>query len=441
MEPFEESAHLIRKEKEGKGLSMMSAVAYIVSIFGIPPLITLPGALEYCGIYGFLIIPILILIQAYTATLLGMSWLIVEKNWPKETGSHAKYPYSALAMKVGGQNFRRVVATIQMLAIFGESVPFLLLGSENLHHITNLFLAPLKNLSFCYILILTALIITPILWLGTAKDLRFFTWISGSSILVLWILVICLLTQNAPVVTPSRIFLPSSWLPFAYCFGVVAFQFGVHPIILTIQMDMKDKTQLPTACIIAFTAVFIFYGTIAALAYFLYGESIQANLLENFSDGPILYVTQIIVSIQALLCLALGINALYQTLEDSLGIPETFGWRRILLRTTVMLLVLFVAETIPHFAIALDLVGGLLMTPIVFIFPPIFYNVLKYKVNGYVIKGEAFLGGLIVLIGIIGCIASSTESGIQISRLKAFVPPCYVSSVEDTKTLNATTLS
>ncbi|KAB7499012.1 hypothetical protein Anas_06565 [Armadillidium nasatum] len=103
-----------------------------------------------------------------------------------------------------------------------------------------------------------------------------------------------------------------------------------------------------------------------------------------------------------------------------------------------MLLVLFVAETIPHFAIALDLVGGLLMTPIVFIFPPIFYNVLKYKVNGYVIKGEAFLGGLIVLIGILGCIASSTESGIQISRLKAFVPPCYVSSVEDMKTLNAT---
>lgn len=56
-----------------------------------------------------------------------------------------------------------------------------------------------------------------------------------------------------------------------------------------------------------------------------------------------------------------------------------FGWRRIILRTTLMLLVLFVAETIPHFAVALELVGGLLTTPLVFIFPPWFYAVIKVR--------------------------------------------------------------
>ncbi|KAK7077870.1 hypothetical protein SK128_000226, partial [Halocaridina rubra] len=78
------------------------------------------------------------------------------------------------------------------------------------------------------------------------------TWIGAASVLVVSVLTLISLIMDSPSSheTPAAI---TSWVAAAYCFGAIAFQFDIHPMILTVQMDMRKKHQLPLAIIIAFS--------------------------------------------------------------------------------------------------------------------------------------------------------------------------------------------
>ena len=54
-----------------------------------------------------------------------------------------------------------------------------------------------------------------------------------------------------------------------------------------------------------------------------------------------------------------------------------FTWKRCVLRTCMMLLMLIVGLTIPHFGVILSLVGGTTVTACNFVFPPLFYLLLS----------------------------------------------------------------
>lgn len=50
-----------------------------------------------------------------------------------------------------------------------------------------------------------------------------------------------------------------------------------------------------------------------------------------------------------------------------------YHWKRSVLRTCMMAVMLFVGETIPRFGKILSLVGGSTVTLLTFVFPPYFY--------------------------------------------------------------------
>lgn len=52
---------------------------------------------------------------------------------------------------------------------------------------------------------------------------------------------------------------------------------------------------------------------------------------------------------------------------------QGFGWKRCLLRTSMLLLVVFVAQSLPRFGKVLDFVGGSTVTLTTSIFPCYFY--------------------------------------------------------------------
>lgn len=162
------------------------------------------------------------------------------------------------------------------------------------------------------------------------------------------------------------------------------------------------------------------------MAFTLYGDTVKTNILNNLSGGPLLYANMAIVALQMLLCLVLGINTLFQDLENTLQIPDSFGWRRICLRTLVMLAILFVCESIPHFGVAIELVGGFLVTPFIFIFPPIFHILIKKKASGRVDVKDLVLASNVVTIGLVGSYAATSESFLQVFQLTDFAPPCYI---------------
>ena len=54
-----------------------------------------------------------------------------------------------------------------------------------------------------------------------------------------------------------------------------------------------------------------------------------------------------------------------------------FGLKRCLLRTVVMIIIIFIGETVPKFGKILSLIGGSSVTIMTFVFPPLFYWKLK----------------------------------------------------------------
>lgn len=131
------------------------------------------------------------------------------------------------------------------------------------------------QLSYCYWMIVMGTILCPFLWFGSPKDMKYLLILfksvaprllflffrllcSISTVLVLSVFVLVL----SGIVSDSRTdLLPSSssatensaWGNILTAYGVIAFQFDIHPTILNIQVDMRDKNQLGKAVIGGFS--------------------------------------------------------------------------------------------------------------------------------------------------------------------------------------------
>lgn len=62
-----------------------NTVVYVVNIFGVFPLISLPSVLVKCGLYAILIVAIVCSLQVLAAGILGRCWIIAEKIKPELT--------------------------------------------------------------------------------------------------------------------------------------------------------------------------------------------------------------------------------------------------------------------------------------------------------------------------------------------------------------------
>lgn len=110
------------------------------------------------------------------------------------------------------------------------------------------------------------------------------------------------------------------------------------------------------------------------LAAAKYGSGVMPNVLENLPKSSSLYVAIMLVTLQLCLSSAVGNSALFQHIEDYLGIPNDFNARRCVLRTLVVAIAVFIAEIVPKFDLVMGVIGGSLTGPLIFILPPLFYR-------------------------------------------------------------------
>lgn len=77
---------------------------------------------------------------------------------------------------------------------------------------------------------------------------------------------------------------------------------------------------------------------------------------------------------------AISNTALYQHIEDCMGIAREFNHRRCAIRTVLTVLAIILAESVPRFDLVMSMIGGTLTGPIVFVLPPLFYiKMLRMK--------------------------------------------------------------
>ncbi|EZA60389.1 hypothetical protein DMN91_011263 [Ooceraea biroi] len=355
------------------GLSLLFATLCIVDIFGVFPIITLPRAIIQCGLYGIPLVLVVFGLQIYTAILLGKSWTIANILDPQISRKN-RYPLAAVTELTMGSRARSIVTLLMDLTVFGCGIPNLLVASQNLQLFALKLSGQHFDLSFCYWLLIIGVLLCPLMWLGSPRDMKWVATCSSvtvvlTTILIWWSIIIDDRIFDAAPITTSP-----TWNKFLSGYGMLAFQFDVHPTLMTIQVDMRQPQNIDKAIFFSFiTSGSMFVVTVSLVAW-KYSDDTTANILEAVPPGLAANVAVLLAALQLCFSSVIGYSALFQHLEDHWSIERTFGWKRCATRSAVVLLSVAIGESISRFDIIMTLIGGSLTGSLVFLLPPVMYN-------------------------------------------------------------------
>ncbi|CAK9797446.1 Amino acid transporter AVT1C [Anthophora plagiata] len=354
-------------------LSLLFATLCVIDIFGVFPIIALPRSIVQCGLYGIPLVLVVLGLQIYTAILLGKSWLIATTLDPQISRKN-RNPLAAVTELTLGPRARTLVTIILDLTVFGCSIPNLLVASQNFQSFGLKVSGQRFDLSFCYWLLVVGVLLCPIMWLGSPRDMKFLTLFSCTmvfftALLIWW----CIITDNRELdITPVST--SPSWDKFISGYGMLAFQFDVHPTLMTVQVDMRRPQDINKAVVMSFLVSGSLFVVTTSLTVWKYGASTTANVLQVVPGSYAMSAAVLFAALQLCLSSALGHSALFQDLEDQCNIQRNFGWRRCAIRSAIVFLGVAVGESVPRFDIVMALIGGSLTGPLVFVLPPLVYS-------------------------------------------------------------------
>ena len=146
-------------------------------------LVALPTAMIQLGIvFGMSFLLIMNLLTMFTSFMLGSSWNILVRRWP-EYRTHCRkvsllgwnfsnvrcfQPYPEMAYRAMGPLCKTLVSLCIDLTQFGIAVVYLLLSAKNIHDAIKSFSD--KEISFCYVILIVAVCLMPILFLKSPQD-------------------------------------------------------------------------------------------------------------------------------------------------------------------------------------------------------------------------------------------------------------------------------
>jgi len=283
------------------------------------------------------------------------------------------------------------------------------------------------------LILILGVILIPFMWLGSPQDFSLVAFAAMTCTAISCILVAILFIGEANQTNFAKTvheFVNHDVKSVFLSLGTIIFAYGGAATFPTFQNDMRDKTKFPAAVTVGFLMLLLLYLPIAFGGYALYGKSVAPNVLVNIPDGTLITIINILMAFHVLCAFLIVINPVNLTFEEHLNIPRTFTWKRVVLRTLVAILIIITGLSVPKFGKILNLVGGSTVALTTFILPPIFYVCLISQRNDNWIEKPLSLSTAIavvtiVLIGVIGGVASSYSSLADIFDANAFTEPCF----------------
>ncbi|MCL4140960.1 UNVERIFIED_CONTAM: hypothetical protein GTU68_032613 [Idotea baltica] len=328
--------------------------------------LALPKAIANAGWGGVALMVVFCVSIGFSAIRLGRCWVILEERW-EEYKKPARQPYMEIAHRALGIIGRRVAFISVLITLIGSTIVFIILIAEMM----NSLVPVLSQCEWCLIVVA---IILPFIWLGSPKDF----WQASvlavlATVIAVVVIVVKMIVDRQRFLDQNPIHPIPSITTFSLGFGAILFSFGGASVFPTIQNDMKNRSDFWKSVIISFAVILAMYLPVGAVGYILIGEGVKSNIL--LSVGPSIIVT-VAIGLQIVNLLGtfiISLSPVVQSLEDIVGVPPTFGWKRVLLRSSVIFFELMVAFAIPNFGLILNLIGGSTMSCLSFILPPLMY--------------------------------------------------------------------
>uniref|UniRef100_A0A0K0EY53 Aa_trans domain-containing protein n=1 Tax=Strongyloides venezuelensis TaxID=75913 RepID=A0A0K0EY53_STRVS len=438
---------------EGKlnGLHWITTSLFIVADLAGGGVVAMPLAMVKSGlICGLIIMIILFVIFTYTAHMLGHNWIRMCQNWPEYT-DHCRKPYPEMALRSMGERSRTFTSFVINAMLFGVSIVYLLLASKIINDI--IFSLVGINIGSCLMLLIVASVMLPVTFLKSPQDFWWAIVVAMFTTLFAVILVIGGTIADYNTCTPVSYYPSFSMKNLFLSLGTFMFSFGGHAVFPTIQHDMKKPNKFTRSSIAAFFLVLTMYVPVTVLGYIVYGDSVQDSIISSLQTPILQIVANALIAVHCILTLTIVINPLNQEVEHVLNVPHHFGWQRIGVRTFVMIIIVFTAESVPNFGPILNLIGGTCVTLTSALMPSFFHlfmetrlKMIRDNVNEKKDESEIYpsivdvykntkttklvINCVIIILSII-CGVATTISAIKEMSDSQFSMPCYLKNYFD----------
>ncbi|XP_060067512.1 uncharacterized protein LOC132547726 [Ylistrum balloti] len=423
---------LIHRER---GLTIPSTAVFIAGEIAGTGILALPRAVEDTGWAGLILLVLCAILSTYTGIILGEAWTIASELF-EDCKGHVQNPYQLLGQKAYGAAGRYAVSVCLHVTMFGGAVVFLLLAADNMETLVK---ALGHDISFCFWLLIIAGFLVPFTWFGTPKDFWLVAYGATLASASATVIIVVSIGLDAPNQTSTQ-HQGADFQKIALALGTIVFALGGHPAFPTFQMDMKRLKDFKKAVCLGFVIVVLLYLPVTSAGYFVYGNTLNDNILNNLPSGGLSYAVLLLVTIHLLLAIVIVISPVIQEVEMVLHVPRDFTWKRCVTRLLVVACVLFVAETVPKFNSLLSLIGGSSLTILDFICPILFHmkmHKLKVEASEQINDNNRLEGVHIPLwrkvlnyeilgLGVVAGVAASVSAIINIVSPDSFSMPCYV---------------
>ncbi|GMT36283.1 hypothetical protein PFISCL1PPCAC_27580 [Pristionchus fissidentatus] len=425
-----------------RGLGWFVTGLFVVGDLAGGGIVALPTALIQTDFYlGVVLMIVMTFIVTYTSYVLGRSWTTLTECWP-EYRHHTRKPYAEIGFRANGPIMRIFVSIICNITQFMIAVVYILLASKNIQDAVKAFAG--YEFSFCIVVIILGVCLLPLTFLKSPADFWWAVVIAMITTSIAVILIVvgavidygqCSQQRQLPDFKVTNIFL---------ALGTFLFSYGGHTAFPTIQHDMKTPADFTKSTFLAFSLMAAMYLPTGIVGYLAYGDSLRESVINSIQTIAIQQTINLLITVHLILTLTIVFNPINQEMEELFKVPQSFCWQRVLVRTGIMVAVVFVAESIPSFGPLLDLVGGSTLTLSSIVFPCIFFvfvNARKKKmietgndagpasfsdVMKYNKKWILVASAITIVFGLIGGGAATFSAIVEITSTK-FEYPCYVS--------------
>lgn len=273
---------------------------------------------------------IIVLACAHAGILLGKSWKKIDEQRSSATPIRDPYPY--MGEVTVGLKLRHAITITLNVQLFLTCVVYLLLAAEIVGSFVSFHAGHIHQHGNLRIwLIIIALVITPLTWLGSPKDFWFVAVAAAGSttlaLLLIWIKYGLIAPHDLGTVAKA----PVTAASFASAFGTFVFGFTGASLFPTIQSDMRKPGDFSRSAYLGYLGIFMLYIPTALGAYLVLGKDIQSSILKTLSHYDKVHGTsRSLVSVAECLFAAhfvtgfvLMINPCFQQLGEFFDVPHS----------------------------------------------------------------------------------------------------------------------
>ncbi|KAF0293885.1 Amino acid transporter AVT1A [Amphibalanus amphitrite] len=359
------------------GISTLLAAVFITGTVAGSGMLALANSVRLTGWIGLVLLLYFGVNSAYCGFVLSQCWLIVESRFPELSGQ-VRAPYPEIAFRAFGKKTRILASVGIFVNQFGGSIVYVLLSAELLEGLVGK-----DRLTYCVWILVVAGVLLPLSFLGSPKDFWFIGVTALVSTMLAWLCIIIHLSTHYGETVDDATHTSPTFETFFLGMSSLLFSFGGASSFPTIQNDMADRKQFGRSITYGYIALICMYFPMTLLGYLALGDQLDADLINSLKpDGFFKSAAQVLFMINLSASLLSVISPVYQELEDRIGIPLQFGWKRVLFRTGMMAINVLIGETVPSFSKVLDLIGASALTLMTFIMPPILYLRLTSHTDG-----------------------------------------------------------